>query len=192
LKLAGPRIDAHVVDGSRVVKGSISGLGGGVASDVLLTLIGSGTFAFDNFLATTADVNIIGGGTLSISNANIGDRATFDNAETVALLDQHNMSMQQADIQFYSEGKPFSMQLRGNSLITSATVLYHGSDYEAFSLTGTGPSVLEQSEEALTWVNLALPNLYEDEDATEPSEELISFTGTPISYEPRSDRETAK
>jgi hypothetical protein len=192
MTLAGPRIDAYVYGGSRFVNGSITNLGGGMASEVSLSLIGSGVFQFDNFRTREADVNIQGGATLSIPNAIISDRATFDNEQTFVLLDQHSKNIKNADIQLYSGGNPFSMSLSGNRLRTNASIIYRDEQHEVITPTGTDISALEQSEDSLRSSNLATPSL-EREDTLKPStEELINFTGIPISYEPGAQKDSAK
>ena len=181
LVLAGPHVSAAVNGGSGTVGGSITGFGGGIASDVNLTLSGSGGFAFDNFFASTANVNLPLGA-FSIDNALIVDRATFVNPLSTVLVDQHNRSIQPSDVQLYSAGVPFSFSLSENHIATSAFAIHHSPLHEVITPDGPNFSVVEQGEDALSMLNLKRL-VSERTPVSEERGSLVTYTGVPVSLE---------
>ena len=180
LELAGPGISANVFGGSGPVGGSVTGFGGGMATNVNLTLSGAGGFFFDDFWAATAGVSIPYG-PLSIGNAIIRDRAIFANPQTLVLVDQHNRSIQSADVQLYSAGDPFSMYLNGNSLATNSFVIHRSPWHEVITPAGTNTSVVEEGEYALAKINRALPMAESEEE--EEDGVLVKYAGVPVALE---------
>ena len=185
LVLAGPHVSAAVNGGPRTVGGSVTGYGGGIASDVDLTLSGSGGFAFDNFWASVASVNLPFG-SFSIDNALIVDRATFVNPLSTVLVDQHNRSIQPSDVQLYSAGAPFSFSLSENHIATDAFAIHRSPLHEVITPNGANSSVVEQGEDALSKINLKRP-VSERKIADEARGSLITFTGVPVSLEGECD-----
>ena len=203
LQLAGGNVIANVNGGAGTVTGSVTGFGGGIASDVNLTLSGAGGFAFGDFWTATASVNVPLG-SFAISNALILDQATFTNPLSTVLVDQHDRSIQGSDVQLYSAGAPFGFSLSGNRLSTDAFVIYRSPRHEVVTPAGANSSLAEQGEGALAATMhtrlgrsgepLTSPEL--DMNALPPTaaggessgterrrSSLITFTGVPVSFE---------
>jgi hypothetical protein len=181
VQLSGPVIDAVVNGGAGPVGGSVTGFGGGMANEVNLTLSGAGGFSLGSFLANNATVdNPLG--SLGIGNAIIGNRATFSNPQTLLLVDQHDKSLQPADIQLYTAGGTFSLYLSGNHLTTEAMVIHSSSSHEVSSASGPSVSAVQQGEDTLARLNLS-PSAPEGGAQDEQRGSLVSFSGTPVSTE---------
>ena len=183
LFLASDQITANVAGtGSGGHNGSVTGFGGIPATNVNLTLSAPGGFAFDTFSAASATVNIPDGA-FSIGHALILDRATFTNPMTLVLVDQHDRSIQPADVQLYSAGSPFSMYLNDNSLTTDSFVIHRSPQHEVITPGGTNTSVLEQAQGDLS----SISNLERSKKASGEDEalvnSLVSYEGTPVSLE---------
>jgi hypothetical protein len=180
--LSGSSVSANVYGGASPVTGSVTGFGGAPATNVNLTLSAPGGFAFDTFSAASATV-IIPDGAFSIDHALILDRATFTNPMTLVLVDQHDRSIQPADVQLYSAGSPFSMYLNDNSLTTDSFVIHRSPQHEVITPGGTNTSVLEQAQEDLS----SISNLERSKKASGEDEalvdSLVSYEGTPVSLE---------
>jgi filamentous hemagglutinin family protein len=186
LSLASDRISANVNGGAGSVGGSVTGFGGGVASDVNLTLSGPGGFAFSNFWAETANVGIPLG-SFWVDNALILDQAIFTNPLTSLLVDQHNRSIQPSDVQLYSAGAPFYLGLSGNHVATDAFVIHRSPLHEVITPDGSNTSAVEQSEDALATI-ARLPG-FGRQAGEEEDEPLIAYTGHPVSLEDECDPE---
>jgi hypothetical protein len=181
VQLAGPVINAVVNGCAGPVGGSVTGFGGGMANEVNLTLSGAGGFSLGSFLANNATVdNPLG--SLGIGNAIIGNRATFSNPQTLLLVDQHDKSLQPADIQLYTAGGTFSLYLSGNHLTTEAMVIHSSSSHEVSSASGPSVSAVQQGEDTLARLNLS-PSAPEGGAQDEQRGSLVSFSGTPVSTE---------
>ena len=186
LSLASDQISANVSGGAGSVGGSVTGFGGGIASDVNLTLSGPGGFAFSNFWAETANVNILLG-SFWVDNALILDQATFTNPLTSLLVDQHNRSIQPSDVQLYSAGAPFYLGLSGNHVATDAFVIHRSPLHEVITPDGSNTSAVEQSEDALA--TIARRTGFGRQTGEEEDEPLIAYTGHPVSLEGECDPE---
>lgn len=187
LQLAGPSVRARVNGGANPVTGSVTGIGGAPANSVNLILSGPGGFDFNNFIARTASVNIPLG-TFSIDNAIILDRATFTNPQTRVLVDQHDKSIQRADIQLYTGGDPFSLYLKDNSLTTNSFVINRSALHEVITANGTNTSVVEQGQNELALAERSRSNNPDDEEG-KLTEALVSYEGVPVSFECPSDND---
>ena len=181
LTLAGPLVSAVVNGGPGSVGGSVTGYAGGIADHVNLTLSGPGGFAFDSFRTSTASV-LLPLGPLTIDSALILDRATFENPLTMLLVDQHNRSLQSADVQLYSAGAPFSLGLSGNHVSTDAFVIHRSPQHEVITPSGSNTSVVESGEDALARAAGA-KNEEEREQADDSDVPLITYAGIPVSLE---------
>lgn len=181
LTLAGPLVNAVVNGGPGSVGGSVTGYAGGIADHVNLTLSGPGGFAFDSFRTSTASV-LLPLGPLTIDSALILDRATFENPLTMLLVDQHNRSLQSADVQLYSAGAPFSLGLSGNHVSTDAFVIHRSPQHEVITPSGSNTSVVESGEDALARAAGA-KNEEEREQADDSDVPLITYAGIPVSLE---------
>lgn len=187
LFLASDQISANVNGGAGTVGGSVTGFGGGIASDVNLTLSGPGGFAFSNFWTGTAHVDIPLG-SLWVGNALIMDHAMFTNPLTSLLVDQHNRSIQPSDVQLYSAGAPFYLGLSGNHVATDAFVIHRSPLHEVITPDGPNTSVVELSEDALA--TIARRSGFGRQAGGEGEEEaLIAYTGHPVSLEGECDPE---
>ncbi len=185
VQLAAPVITAVVNGGAGPVGGSVTGFGGGIAGHVTLTLSGAGGFALGNFWAANATVdNPLG--SLGIGSAIISDRATFSNPQTLLLVDQHDKSLQPADIQLYSAGGPFSMYMTGNQLTTEAMVIHSNSSHEVFSASGPSVSAVQQGDDTLARIKLSPAAPSGGGDGGHGGS-LVSFSGTPVSTECSAD-----
>jgi hypothetical protein len=193
LYLSGPKVIASVNGGPRTIRGMITGLNGSLASEVALSLAGSGTFAFENFWARKASVDVQGSGKLSIKNAIVKDRATFSNDQTLVLLNQRSKAIGKADIQLYSGGYPLSLLLSGNRLSTSASIIYRDENHEAISLSGASASALEEGERALSGASASGSSLGEEGgEETVTGADLVGFDGIPVTYDPGSAKGAAQ
>ncbi len=194
LTLAGPQVSAVVNGGPGSVGGSVTGYAGGIADNVNLVLSGSGGFAFDSFWAATASV-LLPLGPLSIENALIMDRATFQNPLTMLLVDQHNRSLQPADVQLYTAGAPFRLGLSGNHVSTDAFVVYRSPLHEVITPSGSNTSVVESGEDALARTAGAKRE-QEREETGDDDAQLISYAGIPVllneDCDPNRDEDCAK
>jgi hypothetical protein len=189
LQLAGSTVSASVNGGAGPVGGSVTGFGGGMATDVNLTLSGAGGFTLGNFWTAVAIVdNPLG--TLSIGNAIIGGRASFTNPQTLLLLDQRNKSLQSSDIQLYTAGVPFSLYLSGNHLTTEATVIHSSPSHEVASASGPNISAVQQGEDTLARITLP-PSAPLGGEEGRQSGSPVTFTGTPVSTECQSEDDSA-
>jgi hypothetical protein len=144
LDLAGPTVTANVFGAGGPVTGSVTGYGGGVASNVDLTLSNPGGFAFSDFWAAAARVNVPIG-SLGADSTIILDRATFTNPLTTLLVDQHDKSNQGADVQLYTGGGGFSFDMYGNRVDTNAFVLYRDPYHQVVTPTGENTSATESA-----------------------------------------------
>ncbi|MCY7306706.1 MAG: hypothetical protein LH632_11260 [Rhodoferax sp.] len=154
--LQSDQVTANLVGATQPVGGSITGFSGVPASNVNLTLTSGGGFAFDAFSAALAKI-VIPAGAVSVDQLTIVDRATFTNPSSALLIDQHDRSIQPFDLQLYSDGAPFALNLLGNRLGTSAFVIYRSPLHEALTPNSANSSVVEQSETALTIPRLDMP-----------------------------------
>ncbi len=154
--LQSDQVTANLVGAPQPVGGSITGLSGVPASKVHLTLTSGGGFAFDALSAALANI-VIPAGAVSVDQLTIVDRATFTNPSSALLIDQHDRSIQPFDLQLYSDGAPFALNLLGNRLGTSAFVIYRSPLHEALTPNSANASVVEQSETALTIPRLDVP-----------------------------------
>jgi len=189
VQLAGPVIDAVVNGGVGPVGGSVTGFGGGMATDVNLTLSGAGGFSLGNFWTAAATVdNPLG--TLSIGNAIIGDRATFTNPQTLLLVDQHNKSLQSSDIQLYTAGAPFAFSLSGTHLTTEAMVIHSSPSHEVASASGPNISAVQQGDDTLARINLP-PSAPSGGEEGGQGGSLVSYSGTPVATECQSEDDPA-
>ena len=110
-------------------------------------------------------------------------------------MDQHDRSIQPSGVQLYSAGAPFSFSLSENHIGTDAFAIHSSSLHEVITPDGPNFSVVEQSEDALSMLNLKRP-VSERKIADEARGSLITFTGVPVSLEgecdPELDRECPK
>jgi hypothetical protein len=166
----------------RMTIASLTGLGGGYTDNLDLTLSAPGGFTFDSLWTAHAAVRIPLG-SLRINETRILDRATFTNPLTLVLVDQHDKSIQKADIQLYSGGDPFSMYLDANHLETNAFIIHRSPRHDVVTPDGVNESVDEQGSNVLATLNHSLPGGDNDEEEERSSGELISFTGVPVSLE---------
>lgn len=186
LQLFGNRIQAGIAGGNHIVGGSIGGFGGGVASDVRLTLSTPSGFAFTNFWAMNANVNIPNGW-LSSRNTLIGNRAVFTNPVTLMLVDQFRRRVQPCDVQLYSGLSPFSFKLAGNRVDTNAFVIYRDPFHETITPSGNNKSVVEQSGDALAQSQAGQAKKKQKKDGESSGDalpdSLITYAGFPVSLE---------
>jgi len=194
LTLAGPQVSAVVHGGPGSVGGSVTGYAGSIADHVSLTLSGSGGFAFNSFWTSTASV-LLPLGPLSIDNTLISDRATFQNPLTMLLVDQHNRSLQSADVQLYSAGAPFRLGLSGNHVSTDAFVIHRSPLHEVITPSGSNTSVVESGEDALARTAGAKRE-QEREETGDADAQLITYAGIPVlmneECDPNRDEDCAK
>ncbi|MCA1971679.1 MAG: hypothetical protein LDL44_02485 [Caenispirillum sp.] len=186
VQLAGDSVSAVINGGAGTVTGFVTGFAGGVASDVNLTLSGSGGFAFSNFWTGTANVDIPLG-SLSIGNALIQDHALFTNPLTSLRVDQHNLGIQPFDVQLYSAGAPFYLSLIGNHVATDAFVIHRSPAHEVITPSGSNASAVEQGEDVL--VSVARQPGFVRQSGEEEEGLLITYTGIPVSLEDECDPE---
>jgi hypothetical protein len=178
LDLAGASVSANVNGGAQIVSGTVTGSNGGIASTVNLTLSSPSGFAFDNFWASAASVNLPLG-SFSIGSALIVDQATFVNPLTAVLVDQHTRSIQRSDVQLYSSGAPFSFGLNQNHVYTDAFVIYRSPLHDVISPSGQNSSSVEQSEDALSKIISTRPAPELQMGGGEGGA-LITYTGVPV------------
>jgi hypothetical protein len=181
LHLRGNNVTATVIGGAQPLTGSITGYAGAVASNVNLTLSGPAGFAFSDFWAANANVNILAG-EFSFLNGIIVDRATVSNPQTSILIDQHDRSLQPFDVQLYSGGAPFSLSLWTNHVYTDAMVINADSRHEVLEDKGPAPSAVGEGYEALAQAGRGLLEPEEEEEKKD-DEELITFGDTPVSLD---------
>jgi ubiquinone biosynthesis protein UbiJ len=180
VQLSGDAVTANVNGGGPVIGGSVTGFNGGIASNVDLTLSNPGGFHLDSFTTATGSVNVPSG-FLNIDSVVIVDRAVFTNPSTALLVDQHDRSIQQTDVQIYTGGAPFSLGLVQNHVDTSAFVIFRDPAFEVVTPLGTNTSSTEQASDTLTRIDAGRP-------APErlPFDELgdaVSYTGSPVSVD---------
>ncbi|HMX15616.1 MAG TPA: hypothetical protein PKD29_02125 [Rhodocyclaceae bacterium] len=181
LRLAGARVSGSAFGGGRAVGGYVTGFAGAAADTVALTFAGAGGFSLGNFWAAGASVTIPAG-TFGAANFRIGDRGLFGNPETLVLVDQHDKSIQTADVQLYSEGAPFYLYLTGNRVRTNAFVIYRSPAHEVLTADGANASAAEQAGDALARiVPPPLPGGLPG--SAGKTGELVDFTGLPVSTE---------
>lgn len=188
--LGADNIYAVINGGASPVTGSVTGFGGGIASNVDLTLSGPGGFALSDFWAASASVDIPLGA-LSIASVLIEDRATFTNPLTLVLVDQHDKRIQPADIQLYSGGDAFFMFLRDNSLTTDSFVIHRSPMHETLTRDGApNVTVVEMGDNVLALTELlALGGESEEENMSEMDGTLVSYAGVPVSIDCDTDED---
>jgi hypothetical protein len=179
--LAGDRVRASVNGGATPVRGTVTGYGGAVATDVALALRGAGGFMLDRFFARTAAVDIALGA-FSVDRMLVADRGTVSNPMTHVVIDQHDRSIQPgANEQIYSFGAPFSFSMYDNHVFTDADVIYRDSQHDQIATMGLNRSVAEYSELALT---VATDSSKQD-NVAQPGKEIqaspVSYSGLPVS-----------
>ena len=144
-------IQASVTGGSSPVGGSIGGFGGGPASFVNATFNSLGGFLLDSLSAASAVVNVPAG-SFNVDQLLIVDRATITNPLTSLVVDQHNRAIQPFDVQLYSDGAPFSLDMSANRVDTNAFVIYRSPLHEVLTPTSANFSAVEQGEHNLNGV----------------------------------------
>jgi len=179
--LQSDQVMANLVGATQPVGGSITGFGGVAASSVNLTLTSGGGFAFDAIRAALASI-VIPAGAVSVNQLTIVDRATFSNPLTALLVDQHDRSIQSFDLQLYSDGASFAINLLGNRVGTDAFVIYRSPLHEALTPNSSNSSVVEQSENALIVPRLgmatgALQTVARDSSLVTVSGDGVTLTG---------------
>lgn len=182
VNLAGRTFNASVFGGLGRVGGSVTGFGGGVADSVNLMLSGAGGFWLSSLSAATANVNVPLG-VFSVDSLRIADRATITNPWTIALVDQHNRSIQPANAQLYSSGDPFSFMLDRNLVTTTSFVIHNDPQHEVTTPFGEDWAADRQGDAALA----RLDRRHDDDEANDMPEDasgtLIAFGGVPVSLE---------
>jgi hypothetical protein len=151
---------------------------GGYADQVSLTLSSPTGIEFSAFSTQQGALQISAGEFLSRNNL-IGQRMTFANPETGLLVDQMNKSLQPFDVQLYSGGAPFFLNVIGNRVITNAQVINRNPMFEVITPTASNRSALEQGYDALS---LTIQKA-EAQPPRQPVSNLITYTGTPVALE---------
>ncbi|MBW8315128.1 MAG: hypothetical protein K0M73_09620, partial [Hydrogenophaga sp.] len=183
LNLAGQNIAANVNStGAGDVGGSVTGFGGGMASNVELALNSPFAFRFQEFSTSTGNVNVLAGD-LFVDAMRVGNRLTISNPRTTLLIDQNDRSIQPFDVQLYSAGSPFAFGLTGNRVLTGAFVISRGPGHEVISPNGNNLSAAELGDRELSVLG-TLPSPTDGFSNGQPDAEalagLVTFVGTPV------------
>jgi hypothetical protein len=183
LNLAGQNIAANVNStGAGDVGGSVTGFGGGMASNVELALNSPFAFRFQELSTSTGNVNVLAGD-LFVDAMRVGNRLTISNPRTTLLIDQNDRSIQPFDVQLYSAGSPFAFGLTGNRVLTGAFVISRGPGHEVISPNGNNLSAAELGDRELSVLG-TLPSPTDGFSNGQPDAEalagLVTFVGTPV------------
>ena len=183
LNLAGQNMAANVNStGAGDVGGSVTGFGGGMASNVELALNSPFAFRLQAFSTSTGNVNVLAGD-LFVDAMRVGNRLTISNPRTTLLIDQNDRSIQPFDVQLYSAGSPFAFGLTGNRVLTGAFVISRGPGHEVISPNGNNLSAAELGDRELSVLG-TLPSPTDGFSNGQPEAEalagLVTFVGTPV------------
>jgi hypothetical protein len=183
LNIEAQRVNASVqATGSGDVGGSVTGFGGGMASDVQLTLSSPYAFRFSNLFSSTGNVNVPSGD-LFIDALWVSNRMTLSNPMTRVLVDQVDQSIQPFDVQLYSAGEPFAFSFTRNRVSTDALTIYRSPNHEVLSPSGNNMSAAEAAAREQALLGTLPPayvgaNMGSQPPATPGS--VVSFVGTPV------------
>ncbi|MBU4520079.1 MAG: DUF4097 domain-containing protein [Gammaproteobacteria bacterium] len=183
LNLAGQNIAASVnSSGAGDVGGSVTGFGGGMASDVQLALNSPFAFRLQAFSSSTGNINILAGD-LFVDAMRVGNRLTVSNPRTSLLIDQNNLLIQPFDVQLYSAGNPFAFGITGNRVLTDTFVISRDLQHETITPMGINLSAAELADRELSVLG-GLPsptdgiaNVQRDAEALA---DLVTYVGTPV------------
>ncbi|WP_374407793.1 beta strand repeat-containing protein [Hydrogenophaga sp.] len=181
--LQGSQVKASIRStGAGDVRGAVTGLNGGVANDVQLTLDTPNAFRFSNLYASTGNVSVLNGD-LYVDALWVLNRMTLSNPWTTVLVDQNDRSIQPFDVQLYSAGLPFSFGLSRNRVTTGAFVISRSPAHEVFGPGGNNRSAAEQADFELAILN-SIPSPFFAPlpgTGTGPGfSGLVTFTGFPV------------
>jgi hypothetical protein len=191
VNLAGNTVNASINStGPGDVGGSVTGFGGGMASDVQLALNSPFAFRLSTVAASTGNISI-SDGDLFVDRLWVGNRMTVSNPFTRALIDQNDRSIQPFDVQLYSAGEPFAFGLTRNRVFTDAFVVARERTHEIISPLGNNLSAAElgEREMSLLWSmdaptdDLWLGAGWWSRGFGAQSGTLVSFDGTPVDTE---------
>jgi hypothetical protein len=182
VNLAGRRVVANIRStGSGDVGGSITGFGGGQASDLQLRLNTPFAFRFSNLFTRTGNVDIPTGD-LYIGSLWVGDRLTVSNPQTRVLVDQNDRSIQQPfDVQLYSAGAAFPFSLIRNRVSADALVIHRSPAHEVLTPSGNNISAAELADREQALLGFMAP-LFPPAGGNGGmgSSSLVNFTGVPV------------
>jgi hypothetical protein len=183
LNLAGQNIVANVNStGAGDVRGSVTGFGGGMASDVQLALNSPYAFRLQEFSSSTGNINILSGD-LFVDWMQVGNRLTVSNPLTSLLIDQNNLLIQPYDVQLYSAGNPFAFGITGNRVLTDTFVISRSLQHETITPMGINLSAAELADRELSVLPGLRPMEGDPEGGRadgEDAEELVTYVGTPV------------
>jgi hypothetical protein len=178
LQLGADMLTAQVfASGGAPIAGSIGGFGGGMASVADLTLSGLGGFHFDRIAARTGRLDLPVG-TLQVDRFEVGKRMVVTNPQTRLLIDQQNFRLQGYDVQLYSGGAPFALNLDRNLVATDSYVIDRRSSHEVLGPDGPLLSVVEYTERVLAEIEFAPPAAGAPRE--EEEESLVSVDANPV------------
>ena len=151
VNLAGNTVNASINStGPGDVGGSVTGFGGGMASDVQLALNSPFAFRLSTVAASTGNITIADGD-LFVDRLWVGNRMTISNPFTRTLIDQNDRTFQPFfDVQLYSAGDPFAFGLTRNRVYTDAFVVARERTHEIISPLGNNLSAAELGDRELS------------------------------------------
>ncbi|QCB46258.1 leukotoxin LktA family filamentous adhesin [Hydrogenophaga sp. PAMC20947] len=191
VSLAGNTVKASVNStGLGDVGGSVTGFGGGMASDVQLALNTPYAFRLSTVAASTGNIDIAAGD-LFVDRLWVGNRMTINNPFTSTLIDQNDRSIQPVDVQLYSAGDPFAFGLTRYRVFTDTFVVARKPTHEIISPLGNNLSAAELGDRELSmlWSMDSLTDgLWGDavwglRGFGSQQDTLVSFEGTPVATE---------
>ena len=184
LNLAGQNIVANVNStGAGDVGGSVTGFGGGMASDVQLALNSPFAFRLQQFSSSTGNINILSGD-LFVDVMRVGNSLRVSNPWTSLLIDQNSRLIQPYDVQLYSAGNPFAFGITGNRVLTDSFVISRSPQHETITPMGVNLSAAELADRELS-VLLGLPASdigggIGGRNKGDAVEQLVTYVGTPV------------
>ncbi|MEW6479356.1 MAG: hypothetical protein AB1455_07880 [Pseudomonadota bacterium] len=187
VNLAGSNISATVNStGAGDVRGSVTGFGGSMASNVQLTLNTPYAFRLDKLFTKNGNVNVLSGD-LFVNSLWVGQQLTIGNPWTRVLVDQTDRSIRAYDVQLYSDGNPFAFGMTGKRVFTDSLVISRGRDHELISPNGSNLSSSELADREMALASL-LRSPTQNLDGltatdTGASAELVNFQGVPVRTE---------
>lgn len=176
--LEGDDIAATIVGtGTSPIVGAMTGFGGGVASNINVTLSSPAGFQFSRISAAFGSIDVLLG-SLGVSSFFVDNRMVITNPQTRLLIDQDNLALQGFDVQLYPDGNPFSLSLTRNLVATSAYLIDRRPTHEVIIENGPNLSVVEYTLQVLAEMHGAPDDEREGEDYD--ADAVVAFVGFPV------------
>ncbi|MCZ4315718.1 leukotoxin LktA family filamentous adhesin [Comamonadaceae bacterium G21597-S1] len=179
LDLAGRNVSATVIGGPGPVTGAVTGPGGGLADNLHLVLSNPGSgFAFGDVLTQSASIDILSG-RFAVDHFVVTNFARVTNPQTHLVIDQINRSLQQpADVQLYTGGAGFGLNLYDNHIMTDALTVFRSPLHDVITPDGSNFSAVEEGYNNLVRAFTLVPAA--PQSSAPVASLLIDYFGNPV------------